>query len=56
MEKQLLRKNAKKIPLKNHTESDCHHYYIECKKYGYINEKGEIIELGDYTFEEIQKK
>lgn len=54
--KAIIAEKCEKIPLKNHTESDCHHYYIECKKYGYINEKGEIIELGDYTFEEIQKK
>ena len=54
--KAIIEEECEKIPWKNHTESDCHHYSIECKKYGYINEKGEIIELGDYTFEEIQKK
>ncbi len=36
--------------------SDCHHYSIECKKYGYINDNGEILEIGNYKFEEIQKK
>lgn len=46
-----------KIPWDEHTkEEDCHHYSIECKQHGYINEKGEIIELGDFTFEEIQNK
>jgi len=38
------------------SHSDCHHYSIVCKKHGFINNKGKIIELGNYTFEEIQKK
>jgi hypothetical protein len=36
--------------------SDCHHYSIECKKYGYINDTGEILEIGDYKVEELQNK
>jgi hypothetical protein len=35
-------------------EEDCHHYSIFCKKFGYINEKGEVVKLGNYTFEEIK--
>ncbi len=46
-----------KIPWEEHeNESDCHHYSIVCKKHGYVNEKGEILELGNFTFEEIQNK
>lgn len=46
-----------KIPWDKHAkENDCQHYSIVCKKYGYINELGEIIESGYATFEEIQKK
>jgi hypothetical protein len=53
----IIAENCKKIPWDSHAdESDCHHYSIECRKYGYINEKGRIIELGNYTFEEIRKK
>jgi len=55
--KAIIAENCKKIPWNAHAEeSDCHHYSIECKRHGYINEKGEIIELGNYTFEEIQRK
>lgn len=55
--KAIIAENCEKIPWNAHAEeNDCHHYSIECKKHGYINEKGEIIELGNYTFEEIQKK
>ena len=55
--KAIIAENCEKIPWNAHAEeSDCHHYSVECKKYGYINEKGKIIELGNYTFEEIQKK
>jgi hypothetical protein len=35
---------------------DCHHYSTTCKQSGYINLKGEILLLGDYTFEAIAKK
>jgi hypothetical protein len=44
-----------KIPWNEHSkEEDCHHYSIVCKKYGYINELGEILGSGYDTFEEIQ--
>jgi len=55
--KAIIAENCEKIPWNAHAEeNDCHHYSIECKRHGYINQKGEIIELGNYTFEEIQKK
>lgn len=34
----------------------CNHYSLECNKYGYIDKKGKIIKLGNYTFEDIQKE
>lgn len=55
--KAIIGESCDKIPWDNHAkESDCHHYSIECKKYGFINTKGEILGIGNYTFEEIQKK
>ncbi len=55
--KAIIAESCKKIQWNAHAEeNDCHHYSIECKRHGYINEKGEIIESGNYTFEEIQKK
>lgn len=55
----IIGENCEKIPWelpKEENHSDCHHYYIECKRHGYINEKGEILEIGNYKFDEIQKK
>ncbi|WLD23485.1 WG repeat-containing protein [Flavobacterium dauae] len=37
-------------------ETDCHHYSITCEYQGYINEKGTILKLGNYTFEEIKEE
>ena len=37
-------------------ESDCHHYSIICKKHGFINAKGEIKKIGNYSFEQIAKE
>ena len=55
--KAIIGENCEEIPWNAHgEESDCHHYSIECKKYGYINEKGKIVEIGNYSFKEIQKK
>jgi len=55
--KAIIAESCDKIPWDNHAkESDCHHYSIVCKRHGYINEKGEILELGNYTFKEIQTK
>ena len=35
---------------------DCNHYGILCNKLGYIDKKGKIIKLGNYSFEELQKE
>lgn len=55
--KAIIGESCDKIPWEVHPNtSDCHHYTIVCKKHGYINEKGEVVVLGDYTFEQIVKK
>lgn len=55
--KAIIAEKCEKKPWIDHPkESDCQHYSIECKRHGYINKKGEIIKLGDYSFEEIQKE
>ncbi len=37
-------------------ENGCNHYSIKCSEHGLINDKGEILKLGNYTFEEISKE
>lgn len=37
----------------NHNETDCNHYSIVCEQHGYIDSKGNIVEFGEFTFEEI---
>jgi hypothetical protein len=55
--KAIIGENCEKIPWSNHSSEDgCHHYSTVCKKHGFINEKGEIVQIGDFSFEEIQKK
>ena len=55
--KAIIGESCEKIPWDEHAkEEECHHYSIVCKKHGYINEKGEIVMLRNFTFEEIQKK
>lgn len=54
--KAIIGEGCKAIPWTHSQETDCRHYYTQCKKYGYIDEKGKIIEFGEYTFEEIAKK
>ncbi len=55
--KAIISENCDKIPWDKHAkENDCHHFSIVCKKNGYINEKGKIQELGNFTFEEIESK
>ena len=55
--KAIIGQSCDKIPWDAHEkEDDCHHYSIVCKKYGYINELGGIVESGYSTFEEIQNK
>ena len=55
--KAIIGESCDKIPWDNHAgEGDCHHYSIVCKKHGYINTNGKILEIGNYEFEDIQKK
>ena len=55
--KAIIGEKCKKVPWKEHAkEEDCQHYSIVCENFGYINEKGEILKLGNYTFEEIKKE
>ena len=56
--KAIIGEKCSKVPWGNHEEEPggCHHYTIECERAGYINSKGEIIEIGEFTFEEIKKK
>ena len=55
--KAIIGQRCKLIPWIEHPkENDCHHYSVKCEEHGYINEKGEIIELGKFTFEEIANK
>ncbi|PWA05363.1 WG repeat-containing protein [Flavobacterium psychrotolerans] len=55
--KAIIGESCDKIPWDKHAkEEDCHHYSIVCKKHGYINDNGEILQIGDFSFEEIQKK
>jgi len=55
--KAIIGKECRDILWNDHPgETDCKHYYTQCEKYGYINDKGKIIEFGKYTFEEIAGK
>lgn len=57
--KAIIGQSCDKIPWdlpKEQNHSDCQHFSIVCKKYGYIDETGKVILFGDYTFEEISKK
>lgn len=50
----IIGKTCKKIPWdEKHTEYDCKHYSIVCDQHGYIDLKGNIIEFGEFTYEEI---
>ncbi|RYD75629.1 MAG: WG repeat-containing protein [Sphingobacteriales bacterium] len=55
--KAIVGQSCKKIPWGEHAkDSDCHHYSVVCKRHGYINEKGTIIKIGDFSFEQIMKE
>lgn len=55
--KAIIGKKCKKIPWGNHEdENGCHHYSITCEYQGYIDEKGTILKLGNYTFDEIKEE
>ena len=57
-DKAIIGEKCSKIPWGDHEEEagGCHHYSIDCTRAGYINTKGSIIEIGDFTFEEMAKK
>lgn len=53
----IIAENCRKVPCHNEKEhSDCQHFSIECKLYGYIDVNGKIHKLGNYTFDEIKKE
>ena len=53
----IIAEKCKKIPWENHEHNDgCNHYSIKCERHCYINVKGEIIKLGDFTFEQIMEE
>ena len=56
--KAIIGQDCRKIPW--HTddgeESECTHYSIECKEYGYIDTNGNIKKIGQYTFDQIQEE
>ncbi|MEN9458323.1 MAG: hypothetical protein RL135_901 [Bacteroidota bacterium] len=55
--KAIIGKNCKEVPWDKHeSENGCHHYSIVCRKHGYINTKGVVIKLGNFTFEKIMKE
>lgn len=55
--KAIIGESCDKIPWdENAHEGDCHHYSIVCTKHGYINDKGQIVELGNFSYEDIIKK
>lgn len=37
-------------------EEECNHYSVHCEKHGYINAAGEVIKVGNYSFEEIKEE
>jgi hypothetical protein len=55
--KAIIGQACKEEPWDKHAkESDCHHYSIICKKHGYINEKGRVLKIGNYSFDQIIKE
>lgn len=39
-----------------HANDGDKHYSIDCKQAGYINKKGQVLKMGNFTFEQIQKQ
>ena len=55
--KAIIGSKCKNIPLLEHSsETDCQHHYTNCEENGYINNKGKIIQMGNFSFEEIANK
>jgi len=56
--KAIIAENCEKIPwnTNENLHSGCHHYSLVCKRNGYIDINGNIKLIGDFTFEQIEKK
>lgn len=55
--KAIIGQTCKKIPWDEHAkETDCHHYSIECEKNGYIDNKGTVVKIGAFSFNQIKKE
>lgn len=55
--KAIIGEKCRKVPWNAHeNEGDCQHFSIVCERYGYINDKGEILKIGDYSFDDIMKE
>lgn len=55
--KAIIGQTCKKIPWDEHAkETDCHHYSIECERHGFINDKGVVIKIGAYSFDQVMKE
>ncbi|MDT3405629.1 hypothetical protein [Mucilaginibacter terrae] len=39
-----------------HAHDGDKHYTIDCKQAGYINKKGQVLKMGNFTFEQMQKQ
>ncbi len=54
--KAIIGQGCKKVPWEKHDDGADDHFSIVCDKYGYINEQGQIMVLGNFSYEEITKK
>jgi hypothetical protein len=55
--KAIIGNSCQKIPWSKHAkETDCNHYSIVCEQHGFINEKGEVQKMGNYSFEQIKNE
>jgi hypothetical protein len=53
----IIAEKCKKVPWGNHEhDKDCNHYSIECERHGYIDEKGKIIKLGNFSFKQMMEE
>ncbi|MES2874577.1 MAG: WG repeat-containing protein [Bacteroidota bacterium] len=55
--KAIIGTSCKTEPWSKHAnESGCNHYSIICRNHGYINEKGVVMKLGNYSYDQIAKE
>lgn len=55
--KAIIGNTCRKIPWGKHEkETDCNHYSIVCEQHGFINEKGAVQKMGNYSFEQIKNE